>query len=326
MAEKKEFKAGIYAVLVGIVLAVILAALTVFAFTTRYTGFSGEKTAQQYVDTVVQTGDGYNAYKNTLLSENKKLKYGDFIRRAYMRPYVNEKDTDGNDIPQAAFVGTGSAEEQAKIDEVYNTMYEYYVSLIKEYGWDNYDAIFSNYFAKLAEVRKTVYGDEFMNYDYMFGAFEANVATYGEYLAGAEEQLAADGKTVIKEASKGQYQEKFGDEYRFTSTVTDYSELSDEEAKAYIAAFKERIAPVAAQGEAKADAAGLADDDKNAMVDAFAKLDCADDITAVAKATVTVTLDDGTTVATQELYVVKVGSGWYVDNTNIDTSGLYLAK
>ena len=342
MAEKKEFKAGIYAVLVGIVLAVILAALTVFAFTTRYTGFSGEKTAQQYVDTVVQTGDGYNAYKNTLLSENKKLKYGDFIRRAYMRPYVNEKDTDGNDIPQAAFVGTGSAEEQAKIDEVYNTMYNYYVSLIKEYGWDNYDAIFSNYFAKLAEVRKTVYGDEFMNYDYMFGAFEANVATYGEYLAGAEEQLAADGKTVIKEASKGQYQEKFGDEYRFTSTVTDYSELSDEEAKAYIAAFKERIAPVAAQGEAKAEEFGIKNttsekkilfitkteehNDKDAMVDAFAKLDCADDITAVAKATVTVTLDDGTTVATQELYVVKVGSGWYVDNTNIDTSGLYLAK
>jgi len=342
MAEKKEFKAGLYAVIVGIVLAVLLAALTVFAFTTRYTGFSGEKTAAQFVDTVVQTGDGYNAYKNTLLSVNKKLKYGDFIRRAYMRPFVNEKDADGNDIPQAAFVGTGSAEEQEKIDEVYNTMYDYYVSLINEYGWDNYDAVFSNYFARLADVRKAVYGDDFMNYDYMFGAFEANVAAYGEYLAGAEEQLAADGKTVIKEASEGQYQKQYGADYRFTVSLREYTALSAEETQAYAAAFKERIAPVAAQGEAKAEEFGIKNttsekkilfitkteehNDKDAMVDAFAKLDCADSITAVAKATADVMLDDGTVVATQEVYVVKVGNCWYVDNTNIDTTGLYLAK
>ena len=362
--NKKEFKAGAYAVIVGIVLAVVLTALTIFAFTTRYTGFSAEKVAQQYVDTIVQTGDGYNAYKNTLVSENPKIKYGDFIRRAYMKPYVNEKDAEGKAIPQAEFVGTGSDEEQAKIDEVYNTMYDYYVELINTYGWDNYDAVFDNYFARLVEVRKAVYGDEFMNMDYMFGAFEANVAAYGDYLTGTDRVIASDNKTILTEETEGIYQKMFGVEteveaediidgkkqtvtetkkvYRFTSTVTECAELSADEKDAYVAAFKERIAPVASQGEAKADKFGIENttsekkilfitkteehNDKDAMVNAFAKLDVSDEIDAVAKATVEVTLDDGTVVATQELYVVKIGSGWYVDNTNVDTTGLYLAR
>ena len=61
--EKKGFNAALYAVIAGIVVAVLLALITIFAFTTRYTGFSAEKVAQAYVDTIVQTGDGYNAYK-----------------------------------------------------------------------------------------------------------------------------------------------------------------------------------------------------------------------------------------------------------------------
>ncbi len=77
--NKKGFKAGLYAVIVGVVLAVVLTVMTVFAFTTRYTGFKPEKVARQYVDTIVQTGDGYNSYKNTLLSQNKKAQ----VRRFY---------------------------------------------------------------------------------------------------------------------------------------------------------------------------------------------------------------------------------------------------
>ncbi len=61
------------------------------------------------------------------------------------------------------------------------------------------------------------------------------------------------------------------------------------------------------------------------MIDAFAKLDCSENIDSVAKAIVDVTLDDGTVVATQELYVVKIGNSWYVDDTNIDISALFLA-
>ena len=329
MAEtknKKGMKTGVYAVVVSLVLAVVLTVLTIFAFATRYTAFSPEKVAQTYVDTIVQTGDGYNAYKNTLVSQNKKLKYGDFIRRAYMSPYVNEKDAAGKEVPQADFVGTGSEEEQKAIDTVYNTMYDYFLELLATYGFDNYDAMFDNYFAKLAEVRHAVYGDDFMNTDYMFGAFEANVTTYGESLTGVEETLAADEKTVLREAQTGAYQTMFGEDYTLTATVTSCETLSAEETKAYADAFRERIAPIASSGEAKADRFGLQDDAKSDMVSAFEKLDCAADITSVAKAEVEVTLGDGTVVATQEVFVVQIGNSWYVDNTNIDTSALYLAK
>lgn len=333
--EKKGFRAGAYAVIAGIVVAAVLVLITIFAFTTRYTAFSPEKVAQAYVDTIVQTGDGYNAYKNTLVSKNAK--FGDFIRNAYMKPYVND---DG--VEQAAFVGTGSDEEAAALDKVYSTMYDYYVVLLNMYGLDDYDAVFSNYFAKLSEVRKEVYGDEYMDTDYMFGAFESNVSTYGKTLTGTAEEIAQDGKTVIQEETVGIYQEMYGQNYKFTTTVKDCTELSGEELEAYIADYSARIKPVAESGEAKADEFGIVDttkekkilfitktenvNNKSNMISAFEKLDCSDDITSVAKCTVDVTLADGTVVATQELYVVEIGNSWYVDNSNVDTSGLYLAK
>lgn len=321
---KKEFKAGLYAVISGVIVAVVLVLLTIFAFTTRYTAFKPEKVAQTYVDTIVQSGDGYNAYKNTLVSKNQK--YGDFIINAYMLPYVN----DGDDVKQAEFVGKGSEEETKAIDTVYETMYDYYIELINTYGYDDYDSIFSNYFAKLSEVRKEVYGDDFMNTDYMFGAFEANVSAYGRSLTGAEETLAADGKTVLQEATKGIYQEMYGEDYKLTATVKECTALSEDEAKAYVAEYKDRIAPVAQSGEAKADEFGLVDSEdstpKSSMTSAFEKLDCSNDIAAVDKCVIEVALADGTVVATQELYVVQIGNSWYVDNTNVDTSALYLAK
>ena len=60
--------------------------------------------------------------------------------------------------------------------------------------------------------------------------------------------------------------------------------------------------------------------------EAYEKLDCSEEITGVAECTVDVTLADGTAVTTQKLYVVKIGKSWYVDNTNIDTSALYIAN
>lgn len=319
--KKKGFKAGVYAVFAGVLVAVILVALTIFAFTTRYTAFSAEKVARAYTDTIVQTGDGYNAYKNTLVSKN--MKYGNFIIAAYMAPYVN----DGDDVAQAAFVGTGSDEEQTAIDTVYDTMYDYYVELLTTYGLDDYDSVFTNYFERLVEVRQEVYGDEYMDTDYMFGAFESNVETYGNSLAGTDETLADDGETVLQEATTGLYQEYFGDDYKLTTTVTECQELSVDEFNRYIEAYKERIEPVASSGEERADAYGLVDTEdsslKSSMISAFEGLDCSDDITAVAKATVEVTTEDGTVRATQDLYVVQIGNSWYVDNTNVDTSALY---
>lgn len=322
---KKAFKPGLYAVVAGVIVAVVLVVVTIFAFTTRYTAFSPEKVAQAYTDTIVQTGDGYNAYKNTLVSKNSK--FGNFVINAYMKPYIN----DGDDVKQADFVGTGNKQEEEAIDTVYETMYEYFLQLVNMYGFDNYDAIFTNYFEKLSEVRKQVYGDEYMDTDFMFGAFESNVSTYGKSLTGTETEYAADGKTVVQEKSTGKYQQLYGEDYKFTTTVKSCDEFSAEEVKAYVDEYKARIEPVANSGEAKADEFGLKDiDDKNKpktdMIDAYAGLDNSDSITSVAKCVAEVTLEDGTVVATQELYVVQIGNSWYVDNTNINTSGLYLAK
>lgn len=321
--EKKGFNAALYAVVAGIVVAVVLVLITIFAFTTRYTGFSADKVAQAYVDTIVQTGDGYNAYKNTLVSKNQK--FGNFVINAYMLPYINE------DAKKASFVGTGTDEEIAKTDEVYDTMYDYYVELLQKYGLDNIDAVFNDYFAKLSEVRKEVFGDEYMDTDFMFSVFESNVSNYGKSLTGTEKELGADDKTVIQEATTGKYQKMFGKDYKFTATVKESTPLSDSEKDAYVKEYKERIAPVAASGEAKAEKFGLKDTDKkhtpkSDMVGAFEKLDCSNDISAVTKCNVDVTLADGTVVASQQVYVVKIGKTWYVDNTNVDTSGLYLAK
>lgn len=320
--EKKGFNAALYAVVAGVVVAVVLVLITIFAFTTRYTGFSADKVAQAYVDTIVQTGDGYNAYKNTLVSKNQK--FGKFVTNAYMLPYINE------DAEKASFVGTGTDEEIKKTDEVYDTMYDYYVELVQKYGLDNIDAVFNDYFAKLSEVRKAVYGDEYMDTDFMFSVFESNVSKYGKSLTGTEEEFGADGKTVVQEASTGKYQEMFGKDYKFTATVKESAELNDADKDAYIAQYKERITPIAASGEAKADSFALKDEEKSTpksdMIGAFEKLDCSNDISSVAKCTVDVTLADGKSVATQEVFVVKIGNTWYVDNTNIDTSALYLAK
>lgn len=360
MAEKKEFKAGVYALFAGIAVAAILVLITIFAFTTRYTAFDPEKVAQAYVDTIVQTGDGYNAYKNTLVSKNAK--FGNFIIDAYMKPYVN----DGDDVKQAEFVGTGSEQEATALDHVYTTMYAYYVELLNTYGLDDYDAVFSNYFAKLSEVRKDVYGDEYMDTDYMFGAFESNVSTYGKSLTGMQRLFASDDKTIIQEQETGIYQTMFGTEqevdvdvlgedgkkstvkenqlvYKFKTTVKECTPLSDDEVKAYVDSYAERISPVAQSGEAKADAFGLEDREtekkilfftkkekdnkKSDMISAFEKLDCSDSIGAVSKCVVEVTLDGSDeVVATQEVFVVQIGNSWYVDDTNVDTSALYLAK
>ncbi|MCD7796453.1 MAG: hypothetical protein LUG95_02195 [Clostridiales bacterium] len=205
-------------------------------------------------------------------------------------------------------------------------MYDYFLELIETYGFDDYDSIFTNYFARLAEVRQEVYGDEYMDSDYMFGAFEFNVSTYGDSLTGTEESIADDGETVLQEVITGVYQEMFGEDYKFTTTVTECTELSENEVSDYVSQYSESISATAQSGEETAALFGITDTDTiRTMSDAFANLDCSDSITAVDKCTLEVTLDDGTVVTTQELYVVEIGNSWYVDNTNVDTSGLYLA-
>lgn len=330
--EKKGFSAGAYAGIAGVIVAALLVVLTIFAFTTRYTAFSPEKTAQYFADVVVQNGDGYNSYKNTLVSKNQK--FGNFVIDAYMAPYVNK------DAQKSEVIGTGTNEEAEVLNIVYDTMYNYYVELVAGKGMDDYDTVFSSYFAKLAEVRKDVIGDDYMDTEFMFSVFESNVDTYSKSLTGTKVEYEADGKTVKTEATVGKYQEMFGEDYRFTATVESATKVDD--VAGYIADYKTRIEPIVNGAEAKADAFGLENttkekkilfikkteevNTKDNFINAYAKLDCADAIDDVEQCEVSVKLDDGTEVAKLTVYVVKIGNSWYVDNTNVDTSALFLAK
>ena len=315
---KKEFKAGLYGVAAAVLVAVVLVGLTVFAFTSRYNAFSPEKVAQSYADTIVQTGDGYNALKVSLVS--KEQKFGNFVINAYMAPYIN----DGKDVKQNEIIGTGTDEEAQMLDTVYNTMYDYYEELMKTVGLQNYDEFYSLYFAKLKEVRVAVLQDDYMDTDFMFSVFESNIQTYADKLTGTKEKLAADEKTVIQKASTGIYQELYGKDYKLTTAVTDTKELSADEVEAYVTGYKNRVVPIAQKNEVLAD---TLDDKKSlAMKEAFDNLNVADSIEAVDECTVEVTNQNGDVVANTKVYVVKIGNSWYIDNSNTDTAPLYLVK
>ena len=47
-------------------------------------------------------------------------------------------------------------------------MYPYYVELLGQYGWDDADAMFTNYFAKYQQVRGQVFGDQYLDDEGMF--------------------------------------------------------------------------------------------------------------------------------------------------------------
>lgn len=323
---KKGFRAGLYGVVSGILVAAILVGMTVFAFTTRYNAFSPEKVAQSYADTIVQTGDGYNALKVSLVSKNQK--FGNFVINAYMAPYVNDnsgKKKDEPKVEQNKAIGTGSKEETELLDQIYNTMYVYYEELMATVGLENYDEFYSRYFDMLKQVRVAVLGDDYMDTEFMFSVFESNVQTYSNKLTGTKKKLAADKKTVLQEETTGIYQEMYGKDYKLTTTVTNTKELSADEVKAYADEYKNRIQPLIENGKSKT--AALANEDKKeAMEQAFANLDIANSIEAVDECTVEVTNQKGDVVATVQVYVVRIGNSWYVDNSNTSTAPLYIAQ
>ena len=323
--SKKGFKAGLYGLVAGILCAAILVGMTVFAFTTRYNAFSPEKIAQSYADTIVQTGDGYNALKVSLVSKNQK--FGNFVIDAYMTPYVNDnegKKKGEKKIEQNKEIGTGSKKEAKLLDTVYNTMYDYYDELVKTVGLQNYDEFYSAYFAKLKEVRVAVLQDDYMDTDFMFSVFESNVQTYANKLTGTKKVLAADEKTVLQKASTGIYQELYGKNYKLTTTVTKTTELSGDEVKVYVDGYKDRVVPLAQKNESIANS--LDDEKSKAMKAAFDNLNVADSIEAVDECTVEVKNQKDEVVATTTVYVVRIGNSWYVDNSNTDTTSLYITK
>lgn len=301
--ENKKFNYGLYAVCVFVIITAVLVIITTFTFKSKYIAFDPDKVAVNFTDSVMQNGDGYNAYKYTLAS--KSSKYGDFIRKQYMYPLIYPDYKPGDEVTDEMKKNGLSADER-KSDATNNddgslagkladAMYPVYEELMKNGGWDDYDTVYKTYFNKLIETRKEIFGDDYMSDEVMFTALESNVKTYGNKLTGTELEYAADEKTVIQEETIGLYQTKFGDDYKITTTVKDSKPVED------VASF------TASLDAAKLETYGIT----------------ADDISAVQEVTVECALDDGTVIVTQTVFAVKIGHTWYVDNLTTDTSAIY---
>lgn len=301
MANKeKSFNRKLYAFVVFFAVLAALIVLVALTFKSKYIAFHPESVAQSYVDTIVQTGDGYNAYKYSVVSKNSK--YGDFIRVNYMYPIIYrdaEGYTKGDDVKKLKGYNDESykgsltqTDDGKKQGVVIDKMYEYYVELI-ENGWDDYDTIFTSYFAKLVEVRKEVFNDDYMTDEIMFTALEANVRTYGQNLAGAEEEKDENTGDILQKEIKGKYQTAYGDEYAISTeikdevsiTLDDYKKQADAEVlKTYGVSF--------------------------------------DDISDVKCYNVDVKVN-GEIAKSVKVVVVKISDSWYVDNILTDTDELY---
>lgn len=301
MAKKeKVFPVKLYALVAFLLVAALLAVIVTVTFQTKYTGYHPDEVARVYADTVVQTGNGYNAYKNALPSVNSK--YGDFIREQYMYPVIYREagykpgdKTDGlKGFNDKSYMGEKSKTDNGALQgQVVDAMYPYFTELIAN-GWDDYDSIFTKYFAKLTEVRKEVFGDDYMTDEIMFTALEGNVETYGKSLTGTKDVFDENSGEQLEFKSVGAYQTAYGEDYKFTTVVKAENEIALDAYKASVDA------------------------------DTFAVYGIsADEITAAKSYTVAVQTEDGKTVAEVAVVVVKIGSTWYVDNTATDTAPLY---
>ena len=301
-SKSKEFNTKLYAVIVFFLVASILASITVLTYRSKYNGFSPEKVATAFTEAIVERGDGYNAYKNTIVSKN--YKYGDYIREYYMYPVIyaesgykpGDNTDDMKGLNDEAYMSDKTKNDDGSLaGKVIDAMYPYYAQLMDDYnGWDNYDAIFTLYFAELVRVREEVFGDKYMTDEIMFTALEANVSSYGDSLTGTEEAYDENTNILISEKSVGVYEDAFGESYKF-----DYKVVSTEDIK------------------------DLDDYKKSLDKDILATYKVSiDDITKAKICTVSITAN-GEEITTQDVVVVKIKSSWYVDNINTDTTALY---
>lgn len=302
---KKSFNSKIYAAVTFFVIAGLLATITVATYKSRYNGFSPEKTAVAFVQSIVETGDGYNAYKNTIVSKN--YKYGDFIREYYMYPAIYadcnyEIGADRDNLKgfnDDSFKGEKTLNDDGTLSgQVIDTMYGYYVDLMKKYkGWDNYDAVFTDYFKELCKVRENVFGDKYMTDEIMFTALESNVRTYGESLTGTEDEFDANTGIQTSVKMQGAYEKAFGESYKFTYEVVKSEDFKD---------FSDRY-----------------NDKGSGIAPTLIKYDIGfNDITDAEIITIEIKAN-GKAIATQKVNVVKINSTWYVDNKSINTTALY---
>ena len=298
--EKKEFNYGLYAAAAIVSVVVVLVLITLFTFRGKYIAYDAEKVAVNYADTIAQKGDGYNAYKYTMVSKDSK--YGDFIRVNYMYPLIYDDYTPGMNTKGSEGLNADSHKSETTINDdgslagkLADAMYPYYVELLDTVGWDDYNSFFKIYFSILVEQRKAIFGDDYLTDGIMFTALESNVATYGDSLTGTTAKTDENSGVTIGKDTTGAYQTAFGDDYKLTTTVKSSEKVTD------LAAYKAAL-----------DADKLATYGVNA-----------DDIKDAAAVTVQVATADGTVVAEITVNEVKIGSAWYVDNLSTDTTAAY---
>ena len=303
MAKKeKDFNFKLYGILAFFGVAAALVVICTLTFSARYTAFKPEKVAEAYVDTIVQTGDGYNAYKNTLAS--KSMKYGDFIRKYYINPVVYRDtdykigdSTDGlKGYNDESYLGEKALSDNGTLmGYLINGMYEHYVDLVQTYGWDDYNSIYSNYMQYLIAVREEIFGDKYLSDELFFTAFEANVKTYGEKLTGTEDVFDENTGVQLSKASEGFYEQCYGEDYRLTARrAAEPVEVKTEE---YLAAADKAVyEPYGVSTE---------------------------DISEVRVFDINVENQNDEVVTACRVTVCKIGKSWYVDHTATDTSSLY---
>ena len=298
---KKEFNTKLYAVVAFFGVAAALFLITFTTFKARYTAFHPEDLAKTSVDTIVQTGDGYNAFKNTVASKNQK--YGDFVRKYCMYPVIY-RDTDykiGDDTEafkgynDESYMGEKTKNDDGSLNgQLIDTMYDFYVELIRDNGgWDSYDYIYTEYFKKLVKVREEIFGDKYMTDEIMFTALEANVRTYGDSLTGTEDEFDSNTGIQTSWKTEGAYQKAFGEEYKIR---TETAELIPFEMDSY----KEQAS------ETYLEFCGIS----------------IDEISEAVIANTEIFVNDESKLQT-EIVLVKIGKSWYVDNSMTDTAILY---
>lgn len=289
--KEKQFNIKLYGILAFVSVAVILVITCTFTFKAKYIAFHPEELAKAYVDTIVQTGDGYNAYKNTLVS--KSMKYGDFIRENYINPVVTK---DGNDYSSDEYKSEKTLNDDGTLTgQLTEGMYAVYEALVGRYGWDDYDSIFTEYIKTLTAMREEIFGDKFFNDEVFFTAFEANVSAFGKALTGTDETFDENTGVKLSEKTVGEYQKLYGEDYK--------------------------IVCKAGKAEAGYTDGWLMNADAEAL-EAYGVE--ADKISEVATVTVEVSLDGGKKLTQCEVTLVKIGMSWYVDNLSTNTSALYM--
>ena len=288
--KEKNFNVKLYGALAFFAVAAVLVVTCIFTFKAKYIAFHPEELARTYVDNIVQTGDGYNAYKNTLVS--KSIKYGDFIRKNYINPMV---ERDGKDYSSDEFKGEKTLSDDGTLSgELTDGMYAVYETLVGRYGWDDYDSIFTEYIKTLVAMREDNFGDKFFNDEVFFTAFEANVASFGKALTGTDEVYDENSGVKLSDKTEGVYQKLYGEDYRIICEAVSFTE---------------------------GDVTGYS---ASADTETFAAYGIdVSDIEAVAKVLIRVSLDGGKELTECEVALVKIGMSWYVDNLSTDTSALY---